>query len=210
MKDMIDAEIQAKGLSAPRVTMQDLENEIASEHYFTAGEGIAGHSIRRTSIEPSPLTLELLTFCVLVLKNGFSVTGQSACVSPENFDEGIGRKIAREKAIDQLWPLLGFRLADQLSRPKPVPALVEEMVAVPADGYAGRPVELGDQVRFFERVNTTESVPMVAFVSAVLADNRVGLSVIAPNGTLHARESVVLLRHGETPASDLAYYARQH
>lgn len=206
MKDMIDAEIQAKGLTAPRVTMQDLENEIASEHYFTAGEGIAGHCIRRQSVEQSPLTLELLTFCVLVLKNGFSVTGQSACVSLENFDEGIGRKIAREKAIDQLWPLLGFRLADQLSRPQPVPALVEEMVAT--DGYAGRPVELGDQVRFFERVNTLESSPMVATVSAVLPDNRVSLSVIAPNGTLHARESVVLLRHNEVPAPDLAYYAR--
>lgn len=208
MKDMIEQELQAKGLIAPRVTIQDIENEIASEHYFTAGEGIAGHCVRRQSVEQSPLTLELLTFCVLVLKNGFSVTGQSACVSPENFDEGIGRKIAREKAIDQLWPLLGFRLADQLSRPQPVPALVEEMVAVSADGYAGRPVELGDQVRFFERVNTLESSPMVATVSAVLPDNRVSLSVIAPNGTLHARESVVLLGHNEVPAPDLAYYAR--
>lgn len=60
--------------------------------------------------------LERLTICVLVLKNGITVTGQSACVSPENFDAEIGRKIARKNAVEQLWPLLGFRLADKLAK----------------------------------------------------------------------------------------------
>lgn len=221
MKDMIDAEkqlearLQAKGLTAPRVLPEDLDNEIASVHYFTALQGARMEGMDYIDklgqvCEPSPLKPELglLTFCVLVLKNGFKEYGASSCVSPENFDENEGRTQAFKQAREKLWPLLGFRLADRLSRPQPVPALVEEMVAVSADGYIGRPVELGDQVRFFERVNTLESSPMVATVSAVLPDNRVSLSVIAPNGTLHARESVVLLGHNEVPAPDLAYYAR--
>jgi hypothetical protein len=66
----------------------------------------------------APAALGLLTFCVLVLRNGFTVTGESACASPENFDAEIGRKIAREKAIEKVWPLLGFRLRDELSRPR--------------------------------------------------------------------------------------------
>ena len=60
----------------------------------------------------------LLTFCVLVLSNGFTVTGESACASPENFDAEVGRKIARQNAVNKVWPLLGFRLRDQLSSTK--------------------------------------------------------------------------------------------
>lgn len=108
----IEAEIQAKGLTAPRVTPADVEEEIASEHYFTAGEAIAEVCQDQPEAK-SPLWL--LTFCVLVLRNGFTVTGESACASPENFDAEIGRKLARAKAVDKLWPLLGFRLRDKLA-----------------------------------------------------------------------------------------------
>ncbi len=62
----------------------------------------------------TPLSLGLLTFCVLVLRNGFTVTGESACASPENFDAGIGRKVARENAINKIWPLLGYELKSRL------------------------------------------------------------------------------------------------
>lgn len=55
-----------------------------------------------------------LTFCVLVLRNGFTVTGESACASPENFDAEIGRRIARENAVQKIWPLLGFALKERL------------------------------------------------------------------------------------------------
>ena len=60
-------------------------------------------------------SLSRLTFCVLVLKNGFTVTGESACASPENFDAEIGRKIARENAINKVWPLMGYELKTKLS-----------------------------------------------------------------------------------------------
>jgi hypothetical protein len=51
----------------------------------------------------------------LVLKNGFTVIGESACASPENFDAELGRKIARTNAIDKVWPLMGYALKEQLS-----------------------------------------------------------------------------------------------
>lgn len=104
----IKQEIQAKGLNAARVRPADLEAEIASEHFFTIGDA-AGVP---TSM-PSPL--HLITIGVLVLKNGFTVIGKSACVSRENFDADIGRKIARDDAMKNLWPLVAFRLCDKLA-----------------------------------------------------------------------------------------------
>ena len=62
-----------------------------------------------------PCSLGLLTFCVLVLRNGFTVTGESACASPENFDAEVGRKIARENAVNKVWPLMGYELRTKLS-----------------------------------------------------------------------------------------------
>lgn len=114
----IEQEIQAKGLTAPRVTPADIEAEIASEHYFTAGEAADyAPGARNTVTVPGelPSALHLLTFCVLTLRNGFTVTGESACASPENFDAEIGRKIARQNAVAKIWPLLGFRLRDKLA-----------------------------------------------------------------------------------------------
>ena len=110
----IEQEIQAKGLTAARVTPADIEANIDSEHYFTAGQGIAGRCYREVSALHSPGQLELLTFCVLVRSNGFTVTGESACASPENFDAEIGRKIARQNAVAKIWPLLGFSLKQKL------------------------------------------------------------------------------------------------
>ena len=105
----IESEIQSKGLTAPRVTPADIEAEITDEHYFTAADA-CNYSV------PGQLrqSLGLLTFCVLVLRNGFTVTGESACASPENFDAEIGRKIARRKAAEKIWPLLDFQLLDNL------------------------------------------------------------------------------------------------
>lgn len=103
--------------TGPRVTPQDIEEAISSEHYFTASQGVAGANYRiHDPNKKGPLSL--LTFCVLVLSNGFTVTGESACVSPENFDAEIGKKIARENAINKVWPLLGFALRQRLHEQK--------------------------------------------------------------------------------------------
>ncbi len=116
----IEQEIQAKGLTAPRVTPADIEAEIASEHYFIGGDAML-HSGGVNSyagdweVPRSLSAMSLLTFCVLVLRNGFTVTGESVCASPENFDAELGRKIARQNAVAKVWPLLGFRLRDKLA-----------------------------------------------------------------------------------------------
>ncbi|MFA1289963.1 Gp49 family protein [Xanthomonas axonopodis pv. nakataecorchori] len=115
----IEQEIQDKGLTAPRVTPTDIEAEIDGEYFFTAADGVQGvphhlqdEIMRMTGYHES---LRLLTFCVLHLRNGFTVTGESACASPENFDADIGRKIARQNAVAKIWPLVGFRLRDTLA-----------------------------------------------------------------------------------------------
>lgn len=111
----IENEIQAKGLTAPRVTPADIEANIACAHYFTAEEGVQGALAKtRPDLGMESPALALLTFCVLTLKNGFTVTGESACASPENFDAEIGRKIARQKAVEKIWPLMGYALKDKL------------------------------------------------------------------------------------------------
>jgi hypothetical protein len=111
----IEAEIKSKGLTAPRVTPQDLKDNIYAAHYFTAEDGVQGalaKTCRELGVE-SPV-LSLLTFCVIVLRNGFTVTGESACASPENFDAEIGRKIAFENAKQKVWPLMGYALKNSL------------------------------------------------------------------------------------------------
>lgn len=121
--DAIESEIQSKGLTAPRVTPADIEDNIASERYFTAADGVLGayrnggdvHPHGGTPDESEQQALGLLTFCVLVLRNGFTVTGESACASPENFDAEIGRKIARQNAVAKIWPLMGYELKSKLA-----------------------------------------------------------------------------------------------
>lgn len=135
----IEQEIQAKGKTAPCITPAGIEAAIAGEHYFTAADGVDGVDIGRLREEApnEPLSLRplsedpdlrtttvigplsLLTFCVLVLKNGFTVTGESACASHENFDAEIGRKIARANAVQKMWPLLGYELKSRLQSGAP-------------------------------------------------------------------------------------------
>lgn len=118
-----EKEIQAKGLTAPRIKPSDIEANIASEHYFTAADGVVGayhagndvHPVGGTPSIATHTSLGLLTFCVLVLHNGFTVTGESACASPENFDADLGRTIARQNAFSKVWPLMGYELKQRLS-----------------------------------------------------------------------------------------------
>lgn len=87
----IEQEIREKGLTAPRLTPKLIDECIIGEDY---------HVFEKHS----------LTVCCLTLKNGFSVTGESACVSIDNFDANIGRKIARENARAKIWALEGYLL----------------------------------------------------------------------------------------------------
>ena len=94
-----EAEIVRKGLTAPRITPTDIEASILTEQY---------HVFAGTTV----------TVCCLTLQNGFDVVGESACASPENFDEELGRRIARANAVQKIWPLAGYLLKEQLAREK--------------------------------------------------------------------------------------------
>lgn len=91
----IETEIQTKGLIAPRVTPALIDAIIVNEDYYVFPD-------------------TTLTICMLTLRNGFSVTGESAAASPSNFDEGIGRKIARDNARNKIWMLEGYLLKERL------------------------------------------------------------------------------------------------
>lgn len=102
----------------PRVTTDDVESHIASEHYFTALEGVVGGQMvdgQQIGDIAERETLGLLTLCVLVLRNGFTVTGESACPDAEHFDAKVGRKVARQKAVGKVWTLMGYALKERQS-----------------------------------------------------------------------------------------------
>lgn len=103
----IEKEIQDKGLNAPRLTPTCIDDQIVS-----VISGRASTLFKDVECTPS---LECLTICVVTTKNGFTLVGKSACASPENYDEDLGREIAFEDARKQLWPLEGYALRTRLS-----------------------------------------------------------------------------------------------
>ena len=135
----IEQEIQAKGANvAPRITPADIEANITRTFYFTAAQGAEKAARDNGSYAAgSPaegLALGLLTFCVLVLRNGFTVTGESACASPENFNAEIGRQIARENAVAKVWPLMGYELRSKLAAEKSLAPGLRPIDTAPTDG----------------------------------------------------------------------------
>lgn len=91
----LEQEFQSKNLTAPRITPEHIDSVIVGEDY---------HVFPGTT----------LTVCCLTLANGFTVVGESACASPENFDEEIGKKLAREHARNKIWALEGYALRQKL------------------------------------------------------------------------------------------------
>jgi len=92
----LEKDIQAKGLNAPRLTPELVEAQVPSETY---------------TVLPSGKVL----VCELLLRNGFSVRGEASVVSKENFDEEIGRKVSRAKAVQEIWQIEGYLLQEKLS-----------------------------------------------------------------------------------------------
>lgn len=94
-EDQLELELQAKGLTAPRITPEHLDRIIVAEdyHVFPGSQ---------------------LTVCCLTLQNGFTTTGVSACASPENFNAEMGRQIAKRNARDRIWALEGYLLKERI------------------------------------------------------------------------------------------------
>lgn len=91
----IEKEIQDKNLNAPRLTPDLIDSKIQNKVFHVFGD-------------------TCLTVCCLTLTNGFTVTGESACASPENFNAEIGEKIAFEQARNKIWMLEGYLLKQKL------------------------------------------------------------------------------------------------
>lgn len=98
--ESVEQEIQRKGLTAPRITPADIEAAITGVEYHVFGG-------------------TQLTVCCMHLQNGFTVTGESACASPENFNAEIGERIARENAKQKVWMLEGYLLKQRLHDAQP-------------------------------------------------------------------------------------------
>jgi hypothetical protein len=105
-----DAEC-AEGRTAPRVSLADIEANIAAAIYTTGAE-VAGKGGLATLMMPP--SLAVLTIAIVVLQNGFTIIGKSAPASVENFDAELGRKLAYEDAVRQVWPLMGYALRERL------------------------------------------------------------------------------------------------
>ncbi|MCP3735632.1 Gp49 family protein [Sphingomonas sp. RP10(2022)] len=96
----------AAGRTAPRVSLDDIKANIAGEFFNTADQMFPG--------APVLPGMDLLTICILVLQNGFTIIGKSAPASRDNFDPVLGQKLAYEDAVRQVWPLMGYALRDRL------------------------------------------------------------------------------------------------
>lgn len=88
-----ELEKRLENCPAERVTKGGIEERISSTEFNRLGDTV--------------------THCRIILDNGFSVSGESACVNPENYNEEIGQKIAYDNAFRHLWPLFGFLLAEK-------------------------------------------------------------------------------------------------
>lgn len=94
-EEAVEKEIQEKNLNAPRLSPEKIDAVIVAGDYH---------------VFPGTTT----TVCLLTLKNGFSVVGESACASPENFNAELGRKIAYDNARNKIWQLEGYLLRQRL------------------------------------------------------------------------------------------------
>lgn len=91
-----------------RVKLADIEAAIAAEYTFNLGDALRALDVPL----PASGSSNVFTVCVLTMKNGFVVIGKAAPADPANFNAELGRKFAREDAIRQLWPLMGYSLRD--------------------------------------------------------------------------------------------------
>ena len=112
-------------MNNPRVTPAQVDAAIVSEWYLNVGDAMPfagdGKEYQLPPCETQPPVprdspLRNVTLCVLVLRNGHTVHGIGACVSAANFDETIGRRVARENAVREIWPLLGYALREDISK----------------------------------------------------------------------------------------------
>ena len=96
-------------MSTGQITPADIEASIASEHYFTAEDGVGRANRGQTSPGgKNPAALSHLTYCVLVPKRGDPITAYSLAANPSDITPAIERYIARQKAFNKLGELMAY------------------------------------------------------------------------------------------------------
>lgn len=111
-----------------KVTEELIESRIVGKYFFNLGEAVNSTC---TEVAPKDLArMSLVTKCVLVLENGYTIVGHSACVDPAIYNEQLGQQYAYKNAIDKIWALEGYVLANQMHEQ----ALNQEMLKGFADG----------------------------------------------------------------------------
>ena len=93
----LEATIFAKGLTAPRLTPEDIDNAIVYKTFTTLPSG-------------------KVMVCELTLRNGFTVRGEAAVVSKANFNEEVGQLISYENARNKIWELEGYLLQERIRK----------------------------------------------------------------------------------------------
>ena len=107
--EVVAASAAAGQGNAPSVTPERVSDVIRATHTFKLGAAL------RALGHPVDPAFDLLTICALKLENGFIVTGESACASPEKFNAEIGSKLAYDDARRQIWRLEGYVLKSKLA-----------------------------------------------------------------------------------------------
>lgn len=140
--ESVDEASKRLGLTAPRVTPADIDNNIKHEYFITGAEAVTAGDCREPGmpgygvVTPIPEALRLMTVCILITRNGFVVVGHSAPASPENYRAELGRRYAKENAVRQLWPLMGYALRADLHRAKRMFDVALDPASPGAERYA--------------------------------------------------------------------------
>lgn len=104
----------AAGRTAPRVSLDDIKANITCTAFITGDRLVAYAEASGTPAGVLSPSLNVLTVCLLVLRNGFTIIGKSAPADARNFDPELGQKLAYEDAVRQIWPLMGYALRERL------------------------------------------------------------------------------------------------
>ncbi len=110
-----------------KITVKDVEDNIQDTVFFSGADGYNGQHFRTTIGFPNtPKRLELVTFCVLVLRNGFIITGQSMCANAENYDKAVGEEWACKNAMDKVIEVMTY---GAMAQPKDTRAVAQKSLA---------------------------------------------------------------------------------
>lgn len=115
--EVTDNESASVAVTPNRVSLSAIEANIAHEFFMNAAEAaycLDPGTPHKGPLPSTAMSLNVLTICILVMKNGFTIIGKAAPADEKNFNAELGRKFAREDAVRQAWPLMGYALRDKL------------------------------------------------------------------------------------------------